>query len=67
MGMGTPDGIGYIALFCITAPICALLLYWLIKAVGSLRSGDRRSALRYAIALTALLVLITALTIGIYS
>jgi hypothetical protein len=58
--MGTPDGMGYLALFCILAPIAALLIFWLCRAVGSLRKGDRRAALRCGIAFAALSALIAA-------
>ena len=61
--MSTPDGMGYIALFCVCAPAAALLIYWLCKAVGSLRGGDRRAALRYGIAFAVLSALILACVI----
>ena len=45
MTMGTPDGIGWIALFCLTLVPAALLVLFAGSAVKAFRAGDKKTAL----------------------
>ena len=58
--MGTPDGMGCIALLCFALFPALLLIRLIVKAVRSFRSGDRREGLRYCIAFAAISALIAA-------
>ena len=58
--MGTPDGMGYIALFCISILPAALLAFLAVSAVRAYKAGDKMLAMMDAIVFLILFVLIAA-------
>lgn len=58
--MGTPDGMGWIALFCLAAGPAVLLAYLAGCAVKSFREGDKKTALYDTIAFSVVFLLIAA-------
>ena len=63
MTMGTPDGIGWIALFCLTLVPAALLVLFADSAVKAFRAGDKKTALFDTIAFFALFSMIAAVVL----
>ena len=58
--MGTPDGMGYIALFCISILPAALLVFLAVSSVRAYKAGDKMLAMMDAIVFLILFVLIAA-------
>ena len=65
MGMGTPDGMGLIALFCLALFPAALLVLLAGSAVKAFRAGDIKKALYDTLAFLALFSLIAVIVLTI--
>lgn len=61
--MGTPDSMGWIALFCIAAVPAALLIVLAGGAVRSFRAGYKKTALYDTVAFLALFSLMTGVVL----